>query len=128
MTIVEGNLDRISAEIGFDLSDEFKEKSEKEKKELEGIITKVLGILIEDGLFAYAIWLESENKEPHKAIISSSLKLLKDIDLIPDNQNDLRNAILKNISDSVQKTLLARQVLEKMLVYAKYRAKALQKG
>ena len=95
-------------------------------KEMERIINKSLGILIEDGLFAYAIWLESENKDPHKVITISSLKILNDTNLV-SNQNNIMYTMLE-ISTSIQKTLLARQLLERMLVYARYRAKALQKG
>jgi predicted amino acid-binding ACT domain protein len=98
-------------------------------KEYEREINKALGILIEDGLFAYSIWLESEDKEPHRAMRITSLLLLKDssINLI-QNSHDLRKGILEEISKSIEKTLLARQLLERMLIYARYRAKALQKG
>ncbi len=124
--VTEYNLDRISAEIGFELAESNKNRA----KDFERIITKALGILIEDGLFAYAIWLESENE---KSIIDSSYKLLKDkLKLIKNNyeskKEKLRKAILEEISSSIQKTLLARQLLERMLIYARYRAKALQKG
>ena len=95
-------------------------------KEMERIINKSLGILIENGLFAYAIWLESENKDPHKVIIVSSLKILSDTNLV-SNQDNLRDVMFE-IAKSLHKTLLARQLLERMLVYARYRAKALQKG
>ena len=97
-------------------------------KELERVINKALGILIEDGLFAYAIWLESEGKDAHKLLELSSLKLLKDVGVISSEQNNLRDATLNKISTSIEKTMLARQLLERMLVYARYRAKAIQKG
>ncbi len=122
--VTEYNLDRISAEIGFELAESNKNRA----KDFERTITKALGILIEDGLFAYAIWLESENE---KSIIDSSYKLLKDkLKLIKNNyeseKEKLRKAILEEISSSIQKTHLARQLLERMLIYARYRAKALQ--
>jgi len=108
--------------------EEFKKNLPKfDAKEIERIITKSLGILIEDGLFAYAIWLESENKDPHKVITVSSLKILTDTNLISNKKSNLRDAMLE-ISSSIQKTLLTRQLLERMLIYARYRAKALQKG
>ncbi len=94
-------------------------------KDMERIINKSLGILIEDGLLAYAIWLESENKDPHRVIIVSSLKLLTDTNLV-SGKNCLRKAMFE-ISTSIQKTLLARQLLERMLIYARYRDKSLQK-
>ncbi|HBT38891.1 MAG: hypothetical protein H5T93_02715 [Pseudothermotoga sp.] len=118
--------------------EEIKRKRDKEKefvdlkkklpefdaKEFERVTTKALGILIEDGLFAYVVWLESEGKHIHKLIILSSLKLLIKINLISSSQN-LREAVLNEISSSIQKTLFARQALERMLVYARYRAKSL---
>lgn len=108
--------------------EEFKKNLPKfDAKEMERIITKSLGILIEDGLLAYAIWLESENKDPHKVITVSSLKILTDTNLISNKMSNLRDVMLE-ISSSIQKTLLARQLLERMLIYARYRAKALQKG
>jgi hypothetical protein len=45
-----------------------------------------------------------------------------------NSKEKLRKAILKEIASNIQKTLLTRQLLERMLVYARYRAKALQKG
>lgn len=96
-------------------------------KEYDKVTTKALGILIEDGLFAYAIWLESEGKEPHRVIELASLELLKRVNLISESTKKLRETILKEISTSLENTLLARQLLERMLIYARYRAKALQK-
>jgi len=126
MTVECPNLDQISAEIGFKLADENKSRA----KEFERIVTKALGILVEDGLLAYAIWLESEKESE---IINSSFELLKEkIGIIQKNYNNniekLRKAILKEIAPDIQKTLLARLLLERMLIYARYRAKALQKG
>ena len=124
--MTEENLDKIAAEVGFELADNKKDSA----KEFERTVTKALGILIEDGLFAYAIWLESEDE---KEIIDKSFELLKDKTKLiennyTNNKEKLREATLKEISPSIEKTLLARQLLERMLVYARYRAKAMQKG
>ena len=128
MVAEKPNLDQISAEIGFDLAEKNKERA----KEFERIVTKALGILVEDGLLAYAIWLESEGESK---IIKSSFDLLRDkTGIIQKKYNDikdtekLRKAILEEIASNIQKTLLARQLLERMLIYARYRAKALQKS
>ncbi len=143
------SLDKIAAEYGFTLCDVFKEnikkltdKSEKTKatsddsgayndniyKELEREINKALGILIEDGPFAYSIWLESENKEPHRAIMTQSLTILRNKNISLIDKNNLRDGILKDIASDINKLLLTKQVLERMLIYARYRAKALQKS
>ena len=128
MNRVNSNLDRIVAEVGFELADNNKHIL----KEFERIVTKALGILIEDGPLAYAIWLESEGNVD---IIDSSFKLLREKAGVvegdygnPKSSEKLRKAILNEIAIDVKKTLLARQLLERMLIYARYRAKALQKG
>lgn len=132
MTKIESNLDKVSAEIGFDLAESFKDKDDAKK--LETTVTKALGVLIEDGLFAYTVWLESQGKSEEKyatEISKKSLDLLRDSRVNLTKKNMLRDAVLE-ISENIQKTLLARQLLERMLVYARYRAKArakvLQKG
>jgi hypothetical protein len=126
--MMESNLDKVVAEAGLNLADEIISRDKTKAKELEKIINKAIGILIEEGLLAYAIWLESENEED---IIKSSYNLLKDkVGIINEDykgKESLRIAILNEFSSSIQKTLLAKQILERMLVYARYRAKALQK-
>jgi len=121
------NLDKISAKIGFEIVDN--DIDDKTAREFEKEITKALGILMEDGLFAYAIWLESKRKKDddvYSKIIEKSKELLKNANLIKNEDNrDLREIMLE-ISNKLQKTILAKQLLEKMLIYARYRAKALQ--
>ncbi len=106
-----------------------KQNFEFNAKDFEREINKALGILIEDGLFAYSVWLESEDKSTHRVVRVVSLLLLKDssIELL-SYSNDLREGISNEISLDIKKTLLARQLLERMLIYARYRAKALQTG
>jgi hypothetical protein len=125
------NLDKICAEIGFKIGEGI-DNNTAEKFEKE--ITKALGILMEDGLFAYAIWLESRRKKEddvYSEIINKSKKLLENVNLINSNNTenvdnmDLRDIMLE-ISGELQKTILAKQLLERMLIYARYRAKALQ--
>ena len=132
MVVTEQNLDRISAEMGFKLAKNF--ESEDDARKLENLVTKALGVLIEDGLFAYVIWLKSRSENEKKycrKIIEVSSNLLKDERIAlaskDDNSKDLQDMAL-DISTDIQKTLLARQLLERMLTYARYRAKALQKG
>ena len=127
--MVEGNLDRISAVTGFHIVESFNQQEDFEK--LETTVNKALGILIEDGLFAYVVWLRSrgeKEKKYTKVIEEKSLELLKDKNISLTDKNDLMFAILDDILQYIQKTLLARRLLERMLIYARYRAKSLQKG
>ncbi len=67
------NLDKICAEYGFKILENVEEiennkgKSDK-AKDFEREITKALGILMEDGLFAYAIWLESKKEKKRRKL------------------------------------------------------------
>ncbi len=124
--INQSNLDLTSAKIGFSIVEQFKQKDDFDK--LENVSTKALGVLIEEGLLAYFVWLESRGEREKKyaeVIRDKSLELLKNAKLTEKN-NSIDAAL--DISSNIQKTLLARQLLERMLVYARYRAKALQKG
>mgnify|MGYP000244573838 FL=1 len=118
-------VDKILAEVGFDLAESFKEKDDADK--LETIINKAIGVLIEDGLLAYVIWLKSREKKEEKyttKILKKTEDLLRER-LKLTTENDPINMALE-ISSSIEKTLLARQLLERMLVYARYRAKSLR--
>ncbi len=123
------NLDMISAQFGFSIPELFKQQKEDLEK-IETLANKALGIIIGEGLLAYAVWLKSRSekeKKYAKVIENKSLELLKSECIKLTNKEDLTEAALE-ISESIQKTLLARQLLERMLVYARYRAKAMQKG
>ena len=118
-------VDKILAEVGFDLAESFKEKDDTDK--LETIINKAIGVLIEDGLLAYVIWLKSREKKEEKyttKILKKTEDLLRER-LKLTTENDPINMALE-ISSSIEKNLLARQLLERMLVYARYRAKSLR--
>lgn len=95
-------------------------------------ITKALGILVEDGPFAYMIWLKSQDKEPHRAMLIQTARILNELKLIKEikpNENlkeKLEEIFLENIAEDLTKILFVKTILEKMLIYARYKAKAMQ--
>ena len=99
-------------------------------KIFETEITKALGILVEDGPFAYMIWLKSQDKEPHRAMLIQTARILRELGLIKEinSSQDLKkeDKFLSEISSNLTKTLFAKTILEKMLTYARYKAKAMQ--
>ena len=103
-----------------------------DSKTFETEITKALGILVEDGPFAYCIWLKSQDKEPHQAMIIQTARILMELNLIDNISSDdnlkekLEKAFLEQISTDLTKTLFVKTILEKMLIYARYKAKAMQ--
>jgi hypothetical protein len=100
--------------------------------QFETEITKALGILVEDGPFAYFIWLKSQDKEPHQAMLIQTAIILEKLNLIenilPEEniKSKLEEAFLEKISTDLTKTLFVKTILEKMLIYARYKAKAMQ--
>ena len=101
-------------------------------KDYETEITKALGILIEDGPFAYLIWLKSEDKEPHRAMLIQTARILQKLNLIgninteDDLKEEIETSFLNEITSDLTKTLFTKTILEKMLIYARYKAKAMQ--
>ncbi|WP_022854095.1 hypothetical protein [Thermodesulfatator atlanticus] len=94
-------------------------------------ITKALGILVEDGPFAYMIWLKSQDREPHRAMLIQTARILAEINLIekinPDSnlKQEIESRFI-DLSRVLSKLLLAKTILEKMLIYARYKAKAME--
>jgi hypothetical protein len=108
------NIDRLCAEIGFQIP-----KEEWDKSKQENTIRKALGILAQDGIFAYLIWLESEageirwdekqneftkldhDKKCSRIATLSSIKLLSETKILNFQiSNDDREKVLEgNISE-----------------------------
>jgi len=94
-------------------------------------ITKALGILVEDGPFAYLIWLKSQDKEPHQAMLIQTARLLAQVKIVEldrtkNIKEELENKFLNEVSNNLNKLIFTKTLLEKMLIYARYKTKAMQ--
>lgn len=124
------NLDSRCAQFSYDLvkavaSEGFLSKENKSK--LENLINKSLGVLQENGLYAFFLYLEYRLKDlGAKDIKSSSLNLLRheDIGLLEQNNNHF-TAVCK-LTEKLDHLLLAHRLIEQMLIYARYHAKAVR--
>jgi len=122
------NLDRLCAEYGYKFADEIKKALNSDAKKAESLITKALGVLQEQGLYAFVLFCKSRGSTAEKegAIKMKKIttELLKELSLI--NNDDLLDEIRKNngLASRLDDLLLAIQVLEKSLIYARYHAKA----
>lgn len=92
----------------------------------EALIGKVLGVLQENGVYAFYLYALSL-KEKAKAIVNQSSKLLKAHDLIGNNEVTSFNVkdIIAPLTNNIDNLFFAKELLERMLVYARYHAKAL---
>jgi len=119
------NLDIICAKYGDCISKSVNGKF-NDKDKTENLITKSLGVLQEDGVYAFFLYLLSLSSEKEGAEVLSidALSLIKEIGLAPSNKTDPLSAA-RNLANNLDHLLLAKEVLEKTLIYARYHAKAL---
>lgn len=115
--MIQNNLDYICAKYGQNIP---------ECKNDETVIQKSLGILQEDGLFAFVLYLESKNDNINHCIKKETVKLLNETGLIQDaTEENVRSKILE-ITKNIDDMFLAKDLIEKTLVYARYHAKTLK--
>lgn len=90
----------------------------------ETLITRALGVLQEDGVYAFFLWCASKAggiKEKAFAFLQED-GILKHLF---DGEIDQLKAIREKLSDKLDELLFAKELLERTLVYARYHAKAL---
>lgn len=118
------NLDLECAKISEKITRELSE-DKKKRKEAEPHITSAIGVLQEDGVYALYLYLKAKNKDIHQKIETETPQLLHKI--FPGSRYDTQNGleIAKDLSSNLEKLLIAKEVLERTLVYARYHVKAL---
>ena len=127
---MEAILDMICAEYGSRVTAQSEPGTEGNK--VESTITKSLGILQEDGFYAFALYARSKKDGASAeartmlAIWNTVRDFLADprVDLIPLNTPDLLEGIQDMFGD-IDRLGLGKDLTERMLVYARYHAKAL---
>jgi hypothetical protein len=99
---------------------------------VENSVTKALGVLQENGVYACFLYLLAKEKDNGKEVVDKMLELLLIMDFgsnKPDinNPEDVLAYIIDNVTVDLERLLLAKEILEQMLIYARYSAKAHQK-
>jgi hypothetical protein len=131
------NLDQKAAQFAQKIVNDGKDAK------LENQVTKALGVLQEQGVYALLLFIFSENDKAAKAIYNNFITLLNEIglkdkdgkELYLDNKNskdkNFFQYVLKFFSDNILNNLdhlfLVRDIYEQTLTYARYGAKALDK-
>ncbi len=105
---------------------------------VDNTVTKALGVLQENGIYASGLFLLSRKEDTAAIIMGQMLDLLESIGnemhfgwaKKPDPGNP--EHVLKYLSDNVvvnlEQLLLTKETLEQMLIYARYGAKAANAG
>lgn len=112
--------------------------------DVENAVTKALGVLQENGVYACFVFAlsrakakpDNEGKEQKdeakimKTIVTQMLALLKEVYYqVPDvkvrfDPQDILKQVSEHVTKELERLLLAKEVLEQMLTYARYGAKA----
>ncbi len=115
------NLDSICAKHGYEIV-----KGITDAKALENLITKSLGVLQENGVYAFYLYLAYRSKETGSSEIKDhSLNLLRCEKVKLTTKKDDCFEEIRELTNYLDKLLFARQLLDQMLIYARYHAKAL---
>ncbi|RJP46222.1 MAG: hypothetical protein C4583_19240 [Anaerolineaceae bacterium] len=95
-------------------------------KDLENSLTKTLGVLQENGVYACFLYLLAREKENGNKVIQQMRELLKAMGIEDTSKDNLEYA--QKITESLPILLLAKEALEQMLIYSRYGAKAAGKA
>lgn len=109
------NLDATAAKLGFGIV-----QTAEKPKEIETLLNKSLGVLSSNGVYALWLFLQSENKDKNIDILS----FIEEFNIELDGSSEGEKII--NLSNNIQNLLFAKELLEKILIYARYRAKAMK--
>jgi len=105
------NLDMKCAEAGCLVAQQVEEK----------LINSSLGILQHDGVYAFSLYIKAQKKD---AILKEPCEKLLEAAALPKEYGDHNSPLYTNLDD----IFLAKDILERMLVYARYHAKAKSKN
>ncbi|ABU60266.1 hypothetical protein [Roseiflexus castenholzii] len=122
----ERNLDRLAAEYAQNI---IKRTKDKKASDIDNTITKALGVLQENGVYACFLYLLAREKENGSVVVEEMLNVLNGLGFGWGKPADKRpEKVLAHVSDKVtadlERLLLAKETLEQMLIYARYGAKA----
>ena len=115
------NVDMICAEHGSKIA--------RIDKLSEPLVNKSLGVLQEEGVYAFFLFLaaqaKGEKNTPANDIQQVIFDLLKVFfQSIKDSQKDILSIIRDNLSEDLNNLFLARDIIERTLVYTRYHLKA----
>jgi len=105
--------------------------AENKSSEVENLVTKTLGVLQENGVYACMLFLYSRTSGTDKAVSKVTrerlLKMTELLDKKPDGNDKAENVLkflTKHICNDLDTLFLTKQLWEQTLIYARYGAKA----
>lgn len=136
ISIKINNLDYLCAKYGQKIPETIAEQASRESennnqnkekilKEGENLIRKSLGVLQEEGPFAFVMFLQSKEERIKSTIIDKCELLYDSIELIKTHKDSNLQDKLYNASGNIDKMFLVKRIIERCLIYALYRIRAL---
>jgi hypothetical protein len=114
------NLDYLAAKH----AQEFIQNASGKGSDIENEVTKALGVLQENGVYACFLYLQANKKENSRDHLTQKMCALLESLGIKNESGQDELTFAQNISADLHTLLLAREALEQMLIYARYGAKA----
>jgi len=128
-------LESLVQKTAFNIVAKINKESNEDRKKYFNLIEKALGVLANDGVYAYCIFVkykEGENYflEPLEGLINEifgeeSINSNGSKENIIIFNKDNAEIYFRELSKNLYKLLFLKQVLERVLIYARYHAKAL---
>jgi len=123
------NLDRLAAKYAQKLVAQCLTIENAKAKDIEISITKGLGVLQENGVYACFLYFLAKEKKFSTESVEIMLDLLQDLPFewikpISRTPSDLLDFVAETVTRNLEQLLLAKEILEQMLIYARYGAKA----
>lgn len=95
--------------------------------EREKLLTDGLGVLQEQGLYAFFLYLRTSKKGNPRKVIKECADFLRGQRLLRQGSDDVFKAV-RELAERVDDLLFARDLLIQALTYARYHAKAEAEG
>jgi len=127
------NLDYQAAKLSQQIIDETIKENLIDSSSVENLVTKTLGVLQENGVYACVLYLQSRSDKDKKISNSVMKNLFEMTELIKIKQSvdspstDKSDFVSMNIYKDLDTLFLTKQLWEQILLYARYGAKAVAK-
>jgi hypothetical protein len=140
MSSLESRLNKVA----FDIVESINRIQDKnKKKKLFNLIDKSLGVLANDGVYAYCVYIMSQKSKEESEEVEIFLDKFEEIfNIVSSNDSDDNNfdsepgnrlkystdnriAYFQKVAGDLSRLLFLKDLMERILIYARYHAKAM---